>query len=146
MLRVQRPLVSVVVPSFNQAAFLPDALRWLWEGYPKPVTRSKEAHGGTPTVERHFITQILDPDSDWERVNSGHGAAKGLAIDENGDVFFAGSGARGIFKIDAGGKITAFKTNTGEISGLMFGPGGVLYAGQPVRQAGRRCREVTCAI
>ena len=120
--------------SKHGAAILPDALRWIWKGYPAPIARSKEAHGGTNTVERHFITQILDPDSDWEMVNAGHGVAKGLAIDPSGDIFFADSSAGSIFKMDAGGAITAFKKNAGEISGLMFGPGGVLYAAQGARQ------------
>ncbi len=43
------------------SAILPDALRWLWRGYPQGISAG---HGGP--VERHYITEILDPDQDWE--------------------------------------------------------------------------------
>lgn len=48
------------------SAILPDALRWLWRDYPKPIAKSR---GGG---ERHFVTEILDPDSDWQVVSQGH--------------------------------------------------------------------------
>jgi gluconolactonase len=66
--------------SHQAFAILPDALRWLWEGYPKPVRRSTEAHGGTMTVERHFITQILDPESDFRRRLRSHGSFPWIPI------------------------------------------------------------------
>jgi gluconolactonase len=112
------------------SAILPDALRWLWKGYPQPISRSKEAHGGTPTVERHFITQILDPESDWEQLSSGHVQARGLAVDRNGDVFFADVPKSRIYRIDSEGKVTVYRNDTGHADGLMFGPDRRLYAAQ----------------
>src|SRR5882724_1304111 len=41
-------------------AILPDALRWLWQDYPKPIAKPVASKG-----ERHFISTILDPGSDW---------------------------------------------------------------------------------
>ncbi len=38
------------------AAILPEALRWLWRKYPKPIAASVRIQ-----VDRHFITRIPDP-------------------------------------------------------------------------------------
>jgi len=46
-------------------AILPDALRWLWKGYPAAV--SKPSSSG---VDRHFVAEILDPSSDWQLASS----------------------------------------------------------------------------
>jgi enterochelin esterase-like enzyme/sugar lactone lactonase YvrE len=115
-------------------AILPDALRWLWEGYPKPVRRSTEAHGGTMTVERHFITQILDPDSDWEPVTTGHKLTAGLAVNKDGDVYFADPVESRIYRIDESGRTSVFRDNTGNATGLMSGADGRLYAAQKGRR------------
>ena len=115
-------------------AILPDALRWLWEGHPKPVRRSTEAHGGTMTVERHFITQILDPASDWEPATTRHKLAAGLAVNQDGEVYFADSIESRIYKIDEAGKTSLFRDDTGNATGLMFGPDGRLYAAQKGRR------------
>ncbi len=69
-------------------ALLPDALRWLWRDYPKPVAKS--AGGGG---ERQFVTAILDPASDWEIAGQGYQAVGSAAVDREGSVFFADSAA-----------------------------------------------------
>ena len=115
--------------SKHGAAILPDALRWLWKDYPKPV--SKPAAG---QHERHFITAILDPNSDWEVVSQGHNFTEGPAVDRNGSVFFSDVRSNRIHKIAADGKVTIFKDDTGGANGLMFGPDGRLYAAQNGRK------------
>lgn len=45
-------------------SILPDALRWLWQGYPNPISKPASTAG-----ERHFISMILDPGSDWQLVS-----------------------------------------------------------------------------
>src|SRR5437588_2554830 len=52
--------------SKHGSAILPDALRWLWRDYPKPI--AKPTGGG----DREFITMILDPAKDWEVASRGH--------------------------------------------------------------------------
>jgi enterochelin esterase-like enzyme len=47
------------------SAILPDALRWLWRDYPKPIAASRKAG------VRHEVLQILDPASEWEEVSRG---------------------------------------------------------------------------
>src|SRR6185369_2295928 len=110
------------------SAILPDALRWLWRDYPKPIAKSRA--GG----ERHFVTTILDPDSEWEMVSHGHKFTEGPAVDRDGYVFFTDIPNNRIHKIDGSGKVTVFKEDSGGANGLMFGPDGRLYACQNGRK------------
>ena len=110
------------------SAILPDALRWLWRDYPKPIAKSRA--GG----ERHFVTTILDPDSEWEMVSQGHNFTEGPAVDRDGNVFFTDIPNNRIHKIDGSGKVTVFKEDSGGANGLMFGPDGRLYACQNGRK------------
>ena len=103
-------------------AILPDALRWLWRDHGTPIR--KPASVG----DRQFVTQILDPGSEWEEVSSGHKFTEGPAVDKQGNVFFTDIPNNRIHKIDSAGKVTVFKENTGAANGLMFGPDGKLYA------------------
>lgn len=111
------------------SAILPDALRWLWREYPQPIAAAK---GGKE--ERHFITEILDPDHDWEIAAEGFDATEGPAVDRDGNVFFCDSGASRIHKLDAAGKTTVFKSDSGGATGLMFGPDGRLFVAENARK------------
>lgn len=111
--------------SKHGGAVLPDALRWLWKDYPNPVSRPISSHG-----DRHFITQILDPQSDWELVSSQGKSTDGLAVDRDGNVFFSDPDASRIYKIGPDGKSALFKQDTHGVNGLMFGADGRLYAAQ----------------
>jgi len=109
-------------------AILPDALRWLWRDYPKPIVKS---HSGG---ERHFVTTILDPDSEWQVVSQDHKFTEGPAVDRDGNVFFSDIPNNRIHKIDTAGKITVFKDDSGGVNGMMFGPDGRLFACQNGRK------------
>ena len=111
------------------ASILPDALRWLWRDYPKPIAASQGAHG-----DRHFITQFLDPEHDWELVGEGFQFTEGPAVDRQGNVFFCDAGASKIYKVGADGKAVLFKEDTGGATGLMFGPDGRLFAAESARK------------
>ncbi|MBI1788428.1 MAG: SMP-30/gluconolactonase/LRE family protein [Acidobacteria bacterium] len=112
--------------SKHGGAILPDALRWLWRDYPKPVVASR---GGG---ERHFVTAILDPAKDWELVSQGHKFTEGPAVDRHGNVFF--TDINRIHKIGLDGKVTVFKEDSGAANGLMFGPDGRLFVCQNGRK------------
>jgi gluconolactonase len=114
--------------SRHGAAILPDALRWIWRDYPQPIAAGK----GGP-VERHFITQILDPESDWELVGEGYQQAEGPAVDRDGNLYFCDAGASRIYKVGADGKPVVFKDNTGGARSLVFGADGRLYAAERAR-------------
>jgi len=114
--------------SKHGSAILPDALRWLWRDYPAPIVKPRNG-------PRHFLTtSVLDSDKDWELISGGYKSADGPAVDSEGNVFFTDAPNNRIHKIDLDGKVTIFKENTGGARGLMFGPGGRLYAGQSNRK------------
>jgi gluconolactonase len=115
--------------SRHGGSILPDALRWLWREYPKPI---EAARGGKEV--RHYITEFLDPGHDWEVAGEGYKSAEGPAVDREGNVYFCDAGASRIYKAGVDGKVTLFKENTGGATGLMFGPDGRLYAAESVRR------------
>ncbi|MBC8166341.1 MAG: SMP-30/gluconolactonase/LRE family protein [Bryobacteraceae bacterium] len=108
--------------SKHGSAILPEALRWLWEGYPRQIS------GASGAPERHYIREILDPTSDWELVSEGHQFTEGPAVDKEGNFFFVDARKGTIHSVDSAGKVRVFAENTGFASGLMFGPDGRLYA------------------
>jgi gluconolactonase len=116
-------------------AILPDALRWLWRGYPAPIQV-----GSSSQAERHFVTEILDPGEDWQLVGEGYQFTEGPAVDRDGMVYFCDSGASKIYKVGADGKPQLWKQDSGGTTGLMFGADGRLYAAES-----RRTRVVAYA-
>lgn len=111
------------------ASILPDALRWLWRDYPQPIVASKGRE-----VERHMITQILEPGSDWELVGEGYKQTEGPAVDRDGNLYFCDYGASRIYRVGSDGKPSLFKENTGGTRSLMFGGDGRLYAAERERK------------
>jgi sugar lactone lactonase YvrE/enterochelin esterase-like enzyme len=110
-------------------AILPDAMRWLWQDYPKPVATPVATAG-----DRHFVTTILDPAGGWELVGQGYKFTEGPAVDRDGNVFFSDVEASRIYKIGTNGNVSLFKADSGGANGLMFGPDGRLYAAQNGRK------------
>jgi gluconolactonase len=113
--------------SVHGSAILPDALRWLWRDWTTPIAASR----GRPDVDRHYATEILDPDHGWELVSQGHQFTEGPAVNASGDVYFTDIRAGKVFRVDhATGRVTVFKEDSGGANGMMFGPDGRLYACQ----------------
>lgn len=111
-------------------AIMPDALRWLWRDYPEPIRAAPNA-----TVERRI--DILVPEMGWEEVSSGHEMAEAPACNAAGELFFCDSKAGRIYRIGDDGKTRIFKDQTGRVSGLAFGPDGLLYACKDAKQVVR---------
>jgi enterochelin esterase-like enzyme/sugar lactone lactonase YvrE len=103
-------------------SILPDALRWLWRDWPKPITAPK------PPDSRDWATNIVVPDKGWEAVGEGLTSTQALAVDKQGNVYVSDPTSKRIVKLGADGKATPFKENAGTISGMAFGPDGRLYA------------------
>lgn len=103
----------------HAAAIMPDAMRWIWRDYPKPIQNV----GG-----KQRRTDLLIDGEDWKLVSEGHRFTEGPAVNEKGEVYFTDVPNSKIHKIDLNGEVTTFAVDTNRAAGLMFGPDGYLYA------------------
>jgi enterochelin esterase-like enzyme/sugar lactone lactonase YvrE len=119
-------------------AILPDALRWLWRDYPQPIPKPGMHHLG----DRQ--TGFVDVGMDWEKVATFAGDARtkartsllvptgrlkdarGIAVDQQGNVFIADSSGKAIYRIDLDGHASTFFKNAEGVRSLAFGPEGRL--------------------
>lgn len=103
------------------AAIFPDVMRWLWKGHGQvPVTTH-------PDRSRSEANKFLPEDSQWEVVSSGHQWAEGLAIAEDGTLYFTDVPASKLYKLAPDGQQTLLVEDTGQANGIAFGPDGRLY-------------------
>jgi enterochelin esterase-like enzyme/sugar lactone lactonase YvrE len=107
------------------AAIMPDALRWLWRDYPKPIV------AGVPSAmtekgwdPRGQVYGVLVPGKGWEQVGGIYKSVAGPTADKDGNVYFIGGGA--VYKSDADGKVAPFR-QTGATA-IRVGPDGRVYA------------------
>ncbi len=109
----------------QEGAVLPEALTWLWQGWPDRVPMPSKI------LTNNFadLENVMKPGSSWEMVGEGYSFTEGPAVDAQGNVFFCDVLKNKIYKVDAhDGKVSLFKEDTGGASGLMFGADGRLYA------------------
>lgn len=97
----------------------PDAVRWLWQDWPKPVNKG----AGSPQLQA-----ILQPGEDWQLVASGYKFTEGPAVNAKGEVFFNDVPNSKTFKIGLDGQVTPFLSDTKRGDGQAFGPDGRLYS------------------
>ncbi|HEY4988204.1 MAG TPA: SMP-30/gluconolactonase/LRE family protein, partial [Opitutaceae bacterium] len=101
-------------------AVLPDALRWVWKDWPKPVSRGQSRNGA--------LKALLIPGEEWKRVGSGYGAVGQPAANAKGEVFFdqVPDGKR--FRVGLDGTVGEGESSGHNYSGVhAFGPNGRLY-------------------
>ena len=114
-------------------AIMPEALRWLWREYPKPiVVKEPEAMNQPGWDTRGKAYSTVWAAKGWEPVRGDYGQAAGLAADREGNVYFAD--ANRIYRSDAAGKVTVFKDNAGGASALRVGSDARIYALQTGRK------------
>jgi len=121
--------------SKQEGAIMPDALRWLWRGYPEGIAvheppQMKEA-GWDP---RGKVYSTVWADKPWEQVGVSYGEVVSPTGDESGDVFFADPEANRIYKADGEGKVSVFREGSGGARVVRAGVGGVVYAYQAARR------------
>jgi sugar lactone lactonase YvrE/enterochelin esterase-like enzyme len=102
-------------------AVYPDAIKWLWSGWPAPVKAA------APT-KNTFLAQLLIPGEDWQLVGEGYGVTEGAATNAKGEVFFTDIPNSKAYKIDLAGKVSLVRPDTQRANGQAFGPDGTLYA------------------
>ena len=116
------------------AAILPDALRWIWRGYPQPIVVHEPEAGKLPGWDpRGKPYSIVSADQSWQAVGAKYTSTDSPTSDDAGNVYFADPVASRIYKVNANGTVTLFRENTFGARALRIAPDGLLYASQPSR-------------
>jgi gluconolactonase len=97
----------------------PDAMRWLWKGWPEPV----KAGAGSQQLK-----EILVPGEGWTHVADGYRFTEGPAVNARGEVFFNDIPNSKAYKIGLDGKVSPWLAETKHANGQAFGPDGRIYA------------------
>lgn len=100
-------------------AVFPDAMRWLWKDWPKPVAKGKS--------KNDFLSNLLIPGEDWELVGEGYGFTEGTAANAKGEVYYQDIPASKTFKVGVDGKLTALNYDAKRASGNIFASDGKRY-------------------
>ncbi|MGB6220352.1 SMP-30/gluconolactonase/LRE family protein [Haloferula sp.] len=110
-------------------AIMPEALRWLWKDHGKVPVKTH------PEKSRSRASEWLIAGEDWEVVSEGHNWSEGLALTEDGTLFFTDVPDGEIFRITPDGKEMRIFYGTDRGNGIAMGPDGkTLYvAGEQVR-------------
>jgi gluconolactonase len=114
------------------AAIMPEAVRWLWRGYPDPIIVHEPAAISQPGWDpRGKVFSVVSADKPWQQVGESYGSVTSPTGDKEGNVFFADPAANRIYKSDSAGSVTLFKDHSKGAMALKVGPDGLLYASQP---------------
>lgn len=100
-------------------ALFPDAMRWLWKGWPEPVKAGKSKNA--------MLNEILAPGEDWRVAGQGYRAAGALAAGPEGQVLFSEPGGKA-YRAGADGKPGSLSGAPKGGPGQAFGPDGKLYS------------------
>lgn len=99
-------------------AIFPDAMRFLWKGWPAPVSMG--------VTKNQALADILVPGNEWELVGSGYGFTEGICSDSKGNVFFQDIPNSKTYKIE-NSKPVEIKSDNLRESGTCFGIDGKRY-------------------
>lgn len=96
----------------------PDAMRWLWKGWPEPV----KAGQGSPQLQ-----EILISGEDWELVGEGYRFTEGPAGNAKGEFFFNDIPNDKTYKVGLDGQVGIVVDDAHHANGQAFGPDGRRY-------------------
>jgi sugar lactone lactonase YvrE/enterochelin esterase-like enzyme len=97
-------------------AVFPQAMRWLWKDWPKPVSKGNS--------KNQFLSDLLIPGEDWELVGEGYQFTEGTAANEKGEVFYVDIPVSKIFRVTPDGKLSVLNIDSKRASGICYGPDG----------------------
>ena len=103
----------------HTTAIFPDALRWLWKDWPKPITNR-----GT---KNETLNNILVPNEGWQLVSEGYKFTEGPATNSRGEVFFNDVTNSKTYKIALDNKTSEIVADSKRGNGAAFGPDARLY-------------------
>ncbi|MDR3714104.1 MAG: SMP-30/gluconolactonase/LRE family protein [Puia sp.] len=100
-------------------AVFPEAMRWLWKGWPQPVK--------TGNTGNQFLNDILIPGEGWELVGEGYRFTEGTAANAAGEAFYQDIPTSKTYRVGLDGKLSTLPIDAKRASGTCFGPGGTRY-------------------
>ena len=100
-------------------SIFPDALRWLWKDWPKPITAGNS--------KNQFMNDVLIPGQDWELVGQGYRFTEGTGANSSGEVFYQDIPNSKTYKVSIDGKLSALPIDAKKASGTSFGSDGKRY-------------------
>jgi gluconolactonase len=101
------------------SAIFPQAMRWLWKDWPKPVTKGNS--------KNDYLNNLLIPGEEWELVGQGYQFTEGTTVNKNGEVFYQDIPTSKTYKVDTDKKLTTLSVDAKRASGTYFGPDGKRY-------------------
>ena len=101
-------------------AVFPDAIRWLWKGWPEPVKAAAPSKNAV-------LAALLVPGEDWQLVGEGYQFTEGPAVNAKGEVFFNDLRASKTYKVGPDGKPVEILADSKKANGQHFGPDGRRY-------------------
>lgn len=93
-------------------AVFPEAMRWLWRDYPKPIVAGKSKNA--------FLTDILIDNEGWELVGENYGFTEGIAVNAKGEVFFQDIPNAKTYQVGLDGKVGLYIADSKKASGTTF--------------------------
>jgi gluconolactonase len=100
-------------------ALFPDAMRWLWKGWPQAITKGK--------TKNQFLSDLLIPGEDWKLVGEGYQFTEGVTANAAGEVMFQDMRDAKTYRVNTEGKPVALKIDSKKASGTSFGANGKRY-------------------
>jgi gluconolactonase len=100
-------------------AVFPEAMRWLWKGWPEPVKKGKS--------KNQFLADLLMEGEDWKLVGEGYQFTEGIIANASGDVFFQDIRASKTYKVRPGQNPVLLPLNAKHSTGTAFGADGKRY-------------------
>jgi sugar lactone lactonase YvrE/enterochelin esterase-like enzyme len=100
-------------------AVFPEAMRWLWKDWPKPVAKGNS--------KNQFLSDLLIQGEEWELVGEGYKFTEGIASNSKGEVFYQDIPNAKTYKVGLDGKAVELKLDSKKASGTCFGADGKMY-------------------
>ncbi|MBL7741483.1 MAG: SMP-30/gluconolactonase/LRE family protein, partial [Chitinophagaceae bacterium] len=100
-------------------AVFPQAMRWLWKDWPKPVTKGNS--------KNQYLNDLLIPGENWELVGEGYQFTEGTAVNAGGEVYYQDIPTSKTYKVGSDRKLVTLNIDAKRASGTCFGPDGKRY-------------------
>jgi gluconolactonase len=101
-------------------AVFPDAIRWLWRGWPAPVH-------GEPS-KNDTLAALLIPGETWQVVADGFKSTDAPAVNARGEVFFNETSTAKTYRVAADGTVSVFNADSKKANGQAFDSSGRLWS------------------